>query len=480
MSLMLVNTPYTFDDWGGKRTSYFDMARRQNRPEDLATLPGEHLGLMSIKAYCASKGIPVHVVNGMLENQTLPSQTFASIEAAAAVHGAPELIGFSGTNFVFRDSLEIIRLCRERWPDVRTCLGYDFATLNFERVLRDFPEVDFICRGEGERMFATLAETVAARRTSYELIPGLAYRAANGAIIANAPRPIASLDDLPWAARDEVKRTLEMGLAVGVFGSRGCPYRCAYCTTGQTAALMGSKGYRERSVIALVDEMEFLVRDHGVHHVSITDDLFVTKGLPSQERAAAFAQELIRRKLPVEFMLDCRVDSISRELFGQLVQAGLSKVFIGIETGSEEQLAFYNKRYMLKEGGPLAQLRILLDLGIKIIPGLIPFHPYVTTKELRATVNLIEAIGYPGTYLVNRVKPYPGTPLYDDYEAKGLLTRGEWPVMDWDFPEDRMYDFTKRLDFLGSNPDCKQDEVLCEFHRQLDAWDAEAASTRAA
>lgn len=472
MSAILVNTTYLFDDWGNVRTTYFDMARRQNTAEDLSTLPGEHLGLMSIKAYAASKGIPVHVVNAMLENHTLPEQTFADIVAAAETLGPPKLIGFSGTNFVFRDTLPIVQLARDRWPHVKIVLGYDFATLNFEKILRDYPQIDFIVRGEGEIAFTLLAERVLAGRTAYTDIPGLAYRL-DGTILSNATRPIDNLDDLPWADRSHVQKTLQMGLAVGVFGTRGCPYRCSYCTTGQTAALMGQKGYRERSVQSLVDEMEYLYRDHQVKHISIVDDLFVTKGGPSQERAAHFARELLKRQLDLTYMIDCRVDSIDRSLFTLLVKAGLRKVFVGIESGSEEQLAAYNKRYMLKEDSPLSRLQILLDLGVKIIPGLILFHPQVTPRELRATLNIIETIGYPGLYLTNMVKPYPGTPLYREYEEKGLLIRGDWPVKEWNFVEDRMYDFTKRLDELSSKPGSKQADVLREFHRQLDAWDAE-------
>lgn len=474
MSAILVNTTYLFDDWGNVRTTYFDMARRQNTVEDLSTLPGEHLGLMSIKAYAASKGIPVHVVNAMLENHTRAEQTFADIVAVARQHGDPKLIGFSGTNFVFRDTLAIVKLVRERWPDVKIVMGYDFATLNYEKILREYPEIDFVIRGEGEVAYTMLAERVLAGRAAYTDIPALVYRT-GGTILANATRPVDKLDDLPWADRSHVRKTLEMGLAVGVFGTRGCPYRCSYCTTGQTAALMGQKGYRERSVKSLVDEMEYLYRDHQVKHISIVDDLFVTKGGPSQERAAEFAREMLKRQMDMTYMIDCRVDSIERPLFELLVKAGLRKVFVGIESGSDEQLAAYNKRYMLKSGSPLSRLQILLDLNVKIIPGLILFHPQVTPRELRATLNIIETIGYPGLYLTNQVKPYPGTPLYKEYEERGLLIRGEWPVMEWNFVEDRMYDFTKRLDELSSKPGSRQEDVLREFHRQLDLWDAEAA-----
>jgi radical SAM superfamily enzyme YgiQ (UPF0313 family) len=473
MSLILVNTPYSFVDWDGSRRSYFDFSRRQNSSESLSTLPGEHLGLMSIKSYCEAKGLPVAVVNGMLENFTTPEETFAAVVRTARRSGPPALLGFSGTNFVFRDSLEIIRLARERWPDAKVVMGYDFATLNYQKILFEYPQVDFICRGEGERVFAQLASKIGLGNASYGEIRGLAYRAPDGRPVATDPDPIDDLDSLPWASRDHVAKTMQMGLAVGVFGTRGCPYRCSYCTTGQTAALFNQKSYRERSVKNLVDEMEYLVKDHKVSHISVVDDLFVTKGQPSQERAAAFAREILARNLKISFMIDCRVDSINRSLFALLYKAGLRRVFIGIETGSPEQLAAYNKRYLLNSDSPLSRLQILLDLGIGIIPGLIPFHPKVTTAELRATLNIIEAIGYDGSYLVNKVKAYPGTPLYREFEAAGHLTRGEWPVKDWDFAEDRMYDFVKHLDFLGSRPDCRQEDVLAEFHRQLDEWDAE-------
>lgn len=469
MSFIIVNPPL-FWTFGDSRISYLDMCRKINDDlEGLRTLPTEHLGLSSIQAYCAKKQIPVHVVNGILAEHTSVEPTFAEIEAIVREYGEPTLIGFTGTSLVFQATLRLARMCLKRWPGAHTVMGYDFGTLNFEQILRGYPDIHFVCRGDGEAVFATLAERLANGR-GYDDIPGLAYRGSDGRVHASEPVAL-DIDTLPWPTRNELPRVLRGGFSAGVYASRGCPYRCSYCALGQTSALFGNKSYRLRSIDSLIEEMAYLKKEFGVHHITIVDDLFLTKAPSSQERARDFAEQLLRRDLELEWMIDARVDSIDRDLFALMRRAGLRKVYVGVETGSEEQLASYNKRYLLKAETPIDRLKVLRDLELEIIPGMLMFHPNVTTTELRQSLQLIDELGWESHYqLFNRIKLYPGTPLYREYEEKGWAI-GEWPVKDWEFRDARAKRLSDAVLWASMQSGAKFQDVKKVFVQHLEAWE---------
>lgn len=469
MSFIIVNPPL-FWRLGDTHYSYLDVCRKvSDNPQGNRSLPIEHLGLSSIQAYCAKKDIAVHIVNGMTAEHTSLEPTFAEIEAVVREHGEPTLIGFSGTSHVFQAIRRLARMCLERWPAAHTVMGYDFGTLNFEHILRDYPDIHFVCRGDGEALFATLSERLANGR-GYDDIPGLAYRGSDGRVHANQPVAL-DIDTLPWPARNELPRVLRAGFAAGVYASRGCPYRCSYCALGETSALFGNQGYRLRSIENVVEEIAYLRKDFGVDHVTIVDDLFVTKSPSSQERARDFAEQLLRRGLELTWMIDARVDSIDRDLFALMRRAGLRKVFVGVETGSEEQLASYNKRYGLKAERPIDRLKALRDLEIEIIPGMLMFHPNVTATELRQSLQVLEEVGWESHYqLFNRVQLYPGTPLYREYEEKGWAT-GEWPVKDWEFRDARAKRLSDAVLWASMQDGAKYQDVKKVFVRYLEAWE---------
>lgn len=430
MTVLLINPPSVARSEGGVE-SFIAGQKRRLTPEQYYSLPIEHLGIMSIAAYARSKGIPVSTINGMVAGHASVEQTWADVVAAARRSGPPCLIGFTNID-TFDEVLVLVERSRQEWPDVRIALGNTFATLNYDRILRQHTGIDYVVLGEGEVSFTLLAEAVLNNRP-VDAVPALAWRDPDGAVRSTAPT-VLDLDDLPWPARDELPTVLREGFAGAVFTTRGCLYRCTFCGTGAASDLLGRDRYRARSIESVVDEIEFLVTDFGVDFISISDDLFLAKHSRMQERAAAFASEVIRRKLRLTFMFDARVDAIfDLDLLAHLKRAGLRRVFIGLETGSYEQLVSYRKRHVAAGEDPATRIRALQDLGIEVIPGTIMFHPAVKPAELRETVRLLKATGYKTPRkLFDRITAYAGTPLYDEYAAKGYLTN-DWPVGEWEF-----------------------------------------------
>lgn len=467
MSLILVNPPGIRP---GRRESYFADQKRNLRPDQYCSMPMEHLGIMSIAAYARRRGIQAETVNGLVSSHSSVQETWAEMTRVEAGTGRPDLVGFSIIDTI-DEVVWLAQQVRAAWPGTAIVLGNVMASLNYERILRTYDCFDFVAVGDGEAALTELYEDLG-RGGHGESTPGIARLDAAGEPVVVPPR-LLDLDELPAPARDELPTVLAAGFAGAVFSTRGCPYRCTFCGTGAMSSTLGKNSYRSRSVESVVDEIERLVHDFSIEFISITDDLFLSKHPAMQERAVHFADTLLRRNIDITFMIDARLDSVDDlSVYDRLYAAGLRRVFIGIETGSREQLLAYRKRSVRAGEDAARKLRELQDRGLQIIPGTIMFHPTVQPGELRETARVLRALDYktPRKFL-DRITAYPGTPLYAEYAAKGLLVE-DWPIGRWTFAEPHAAqvhaDIYARID---GDPKISYDEAERFFLDRVNEWE---------
>jgi radical SAM superfamily enzyme YgiQ (UPF0313 family) len=434
VNILLVNPPSLHQRRRGKdwmqldpsvvHTPYYTELLAWTGQNGVTTVPGEHLGLQSLQSSLEADGHHVTVLNACVELHSSLAQT------RQAIHEADfGLIGFSGPLEVLSENLWLARSLREDGYTGHITLGHDFATLNHQRVLSLYRDIDFVVRGEGE---ITLREVVRALEEGRTLkgIAGVTFRE-DGGIVSNPSRPVVeNLDDLPWVSRGPTRTVVDIGFAASMYTRRGCPFECAFCTTGAVPAAEGITGrrrWRRRSASSVVDEMAYLNKDLGIRHITIVDDLYVTKGKQGSQHALEVAEEILRRGLHLDYMIDCRIDSIDREVFTQLRRSGLRRVYVGVESGSDEVLLAFRKGYAA--GRVRDQLRILTDLDLDYILGFIMFTPTATVLDLEQNLRLLSDLDIrdkPLPLFFQAVTIYPGTPLEADLARQGLL-QGEFP-----------------------------------------------------
>lgn len=434
MELLLVNPPTLHRGRALKElepdrrtTPYYDLLKRVNR--EPWSLPGEHLGLQSIQASADAHGHTSYVLNACIEMHSTLTQTLNRIQDHKV-----GLVGFSGPLDVFSENLWLAQQLREAGYTGHITLGHDFATLNHSDILRLFPEFDSIVRGEGE---ITLSELATALDQNLDLtdISGITYRKGTK-IVTNPPRPvIPTLDELPTVNREKLHSVLEVGLAPSIYTSRGCPYRCTFCTTGavpDAEGIFGPARWRLRSPARVVDEVEFLSSEYGIRWVTMVDDLYLSKGRFGVRHALEIAHELLERQIDIEYMIDVRVDSIDEKTFALLRRSGLRKVFIGVESGSPLALASYGKGYhpeIIRK-----KLATLEDMDIDFILGYIFFSPLDTLEGLSQSLKLVVDLNVRDFSLfLQSVRVYPGTPLHHELARRGLL-EGEFPFLSALYP----------------------------------------------
>lgn len=358
----------------------------------------------------------------------------------------PHVVGFS-LIFQYLVPQFAALLSRLRSAGVRAhfTLGGHYASFEPRLVFEAMPHLDSIVRWEGENTLLELAERLVTERDWRET-PGIAFKGARS-IECSAPRPaVWDLDELPWPDRDDIDYRAQAVPTASVLGGRGCPWRCSFCSIITFYEGNGTKGRRRRDPVKVVDELEHLHRERGVRVILWQDDDFLAGGSSAVRWAHAIAAECVRRGLErgLRWKISCRSDEVSRASLAPLVAAGLTHVYMGVESGDPEDLKHLNK--LLRPEVHLRAGTTLRELGLSFDFGFMLFEPWSTLASVRNNLRFLRDFAGDGATPIAfcRTLPYAGTPIEAKLKAEGRLREGDFHA-DYRFLDPRLdlfYDWT--------------------------------------
>ena len=336
----------------------------------------------------------------------------------------PDMVGMTVLTPSAPVCAELSAMIRRRLPDVKIVWGGVHADV-FGGEIVGSGAADFCVHQDGEITICELIDGVAANETDFSSVDGLTWQSTDGQVVTNRARKLnRDLDSLPYPAwhlfpyhqygllpfADFAKPVLTMA------GSRGCPYRCDYCSLINT----GGKVYRRRDPIKLVDEYEFLVERYGVRQIGFVDPIFplVKKDL------RPFCEELVRRGLDkrCEWLSETRADRLDPETCELMYTGGCRRVLMGIESGSDLLLGNVNKNIStpkVREGVANAKAAGLQTVGLFMIG-----MPGETPEMTRETVEFAVELDVDFAKFAITV-PFPGSKLFEDHWQKDLF-RDDW------------------------------------------------------
>lgn len=309
--------------------------------------------------------------------------------------------------------------------------GGHFATFEGRQILRDFPEVDSICRQECEDTLVAVTRAVCAGESVFGL-PGVTARAASGALIEGPEAPLPDLETLPWPdRRGTPARCFDHGIAPLV-GSRGCYANCSFCCIAawHEQSLPG-KRYRLRGVEQIADEMVDLQRTRGVDIFVFHDDnFFLPSHQKNRERIAALADALEARHIgPFATVVKARPTDVDPEVF-RLLKTRLRciRVYVGIETDADQGLKTLRRWALSRQNR--AAIEIVRGLGLYTCFNMLIFDPDTTLDAIETNIRFMRyAAECPSNF--GRVELYAGTPLLARMLGEGRC-RGDWLQYDYD------------------------------------------------
>ena len=252
-----------------------------------------------------------------------------------------DVVGFTSSFQQNLASLALAKRVKEAFPRVKIILGG--ANCEGEMGIelhRQFPFVDFVCSGEGDRAFPELIHRLVAGGDPS--IAGIISRAGSETVVPReVVSPIFELDDLPYPCYDDyfeqaenVSFNRQFKPSIPFETSRGCWWgakmHCTFC--GLNGATMT---YRSKSPQRALDELLFLGREYGTQIVAV-DNILDMKYLDS------FFPRVAAQKRRFTFHYETKVN-LTKNQMHVLRSAGVTHLQPGIESLSTSVLKLMKK-----------------------------------------------------------------------------------------------------------------------------------------
>ncbi len=401
-------------------------------PKDFWFVMGEYtpppLGILQLAAFLESKipNIDITLLDCQAEQVGWDDlkRRIESIEPDVVVSSA---LATCNTYIIIK-TLDIIKKID---PDIITVVGGQHFTALANESLVNYPEIDFIIRGEGELTLLDLVKIVEQGKSPIK-VDGISFRHGDN-IVHNPPRAlIDNLDDLPFPGYHFIENNMDKyhfkmmahnnaGYAM-VEASRGCLHKCTFCSQWP---YWGGR-WRSKSPKRIADEMEHIYNEYDISFLWLTDD-----NLGLGKRTSDLCDELIKKGVSdnITWFIQARSDDIvhNKKILPKMRKAGNYWIMAGLERHDDETITNYHKGIkpadsklsmdLLKENDIFAQATLIIgDRN----------DSHHSIQQLRDFVNYVD----PDLAIFMVLTPFPGTDLYDKARENGWIEDSNWANYD--------------------------------------------------
>ncbi len=292
------------------------------------------LGLLYIAGVAKAAGYEVRILAG----------DELAAELLEVTRSSPRpLVGFYVNSDNQQEVLRLASYVKARCPSSRMILGGPVSNvLDMELVQQD--GIDFVGRGDGEYLVREVLQHLHTGVPALPSILGLTFRSPEGRPVRNPSRPlIQDLDELPIPDRTLYPST-QAGVKSQLLTARGCGFKCTFCFEST------NRKYRAHSPERIIEEMKQLQRDFGTTYFAFVDDIF-TQNPRRLRELCRLMHKHFRPHENLFWYCEARVDALARypDLLPMMREAGLVRIQIGTESGSQAVIDAYKKEITLDE-----------------------------------------------------------------------------------------------------------------------------------
>lgn len=315
-------------------------------------------------------------------------------------------------------------------PNLNTAVIGIHTTVLPKETLGEFPDLDFIIRGEPELTAKDLIRYLKEKKSDFDCISGLAFRKGDK-IIVNQPREfLTDLDQLEfpfWRGVDF--NNYKLPILNTPFNlitfARGCPFNCKFCN----ASTYYGKKLRKRSPQKIVEEIEFNLKNFGIQDFLFWTEFVTIDGVYLREVLNLIKRRDLHKK--IRWVSNSRTNGIDLTLFKEMKDGGCWQIALGFEFGSNEILKLAQKGATIEEGRKI--VKAVVKAGIVVDGHFILGYPGETEDTLRATINY--ALSLPLTFAhFYAATPFPGSQLYKEAIQNNWLRNSNWRDINQSIP----------------------------------------------
>ena len=178
-----------------------------------------------------------------------------------------DVLGFACYIWNIEMTLHVVDMVKAVRPDIKIVLGGPEVSFTADELLERCPNIDYIVQGEGEEAFHALVTALQLGNDGLDpVIPGVRGRR-DGSILGSLEAvEVSDLSSIPFPYTEEDMEDLEHKI-IYYESSRGCPFSCQYCLSGNKNTVRFFP--QERTL----EELQWFI-DHGVKQVKFVDRTF--------------------------------------------------------------------------------------------------------------------------------------------------------------------------------------------------------------
>ncbi len=361
---------------------------------------------------CLSAYLEKHGIRCRVLDEEIVDITPSLLREALAGFEKPYVVGIHCLTAHVGRGYQVARLIKSEYPDAIVVLGGLHPT-----ALPDEPlhtgYVDYVVRGEGEQIMLELYRAIRGEGDPTGIL-GVSYLR-DGQCFHNPEAPlIPDINSIPMFPYHLFKHPkYDMGFMTT---SRGCPYRCSYCSQ----RLMTGTTYRYKSAEKIVEELSILVDVYKQKQIAFYDDNFCLQRKRVHKLCDMLIETGLNRRvsLSVQTRADNLLEHGGAELVRHMVEAGFTHVGFGLETGVQ-RLANLTRKDETVECH-LEAASLCKKHGMSVSLFMIFGFPTETDEDRETGFRIVRNAGVLATKY-NNIIPYPGTPLYNELKGSGRL-----------------------------------------------------------
>lgn len=312
----------------------------------------------------------------------------------------PDAVIFTTSPVSFTKDAQIAKIAKEISSAIKTILLDSHITpVMPEKIKARFPDLDYLI---GANPLANIPKIFGFKEI---------------AEIENHPLP--AYDLLPLDKYFSLTYSRKKPFAT-IITSTGCPNRCKFCLVGGATVKRGyGNRWQFKSAKKIIEEIKYLI-SLGVKNIYFFDETFTV----SKQRVKELCDLIKREKIEIDWAANGRVDTLDEEIIKIMKAAGCWNIMFGIECGSESTLLDMHKGTTLERA--MKAVSACKANGINVSASFVIGLPEETMETVEKTIAMAKKINpYRAQFVI--VTPYPGTKLYDEMKAEGLL------LHDYDF-----------------------------------------------
>ncbi len=334
----------------------------------------------------------------------------------------PDIIGISAMTHFLVDVIELAKISKELFPNIKVIVGGPHATIYPVTTVKN-EYIDYAVSGEAEICFKNLIDAIIDNRSEEDIfqIPGVANKLHVKQQKTDEDieqQRNNNLNEIPFPDRNLIDNGkyfsvlfAKKGTFTILMTSRGCPFNCIFCDR------LG-KNFRPVEAKNVIQEIKACI-NLGIGKFFIHDDTFTV----DKERVRQICETIIKDGLEIEWEARSRVDCVDYGLLKIMKEAGLGRISFGVESGNERILANLRKRITLDRVKEV--FKWCRELRIRTLADFMIGSPGETGKEINDTLNFIKQI-MPNYVQFCITCPYPATPLYRKLLEEGKIKSDVW------------------------------------------------------